>query len=383
LGSVRAVLSRFEVKIDIWSAFDLIGLKTHFLLCLHTILWPFLVNIDLSNQIQIDMTKRFFAIIRYTTLLAIVAGLFVLNGCDKEDDKPTKTVYELISDDPTLSMIKAQVDLNAELKAKLQDPAGTYTFYAPNDLAMGAILTTLGLPNFQSIAPATLSVVLNYHLAPKAVYAADMSNGAKVTTAQGEDITIEVTSAGSIKLKTGATTNGTILTSDIKGTNGVVHVVGDYPLVPPTIGGLIVATLGKVAQPILLSSSFSILSSAIQKADAGKPAAETIVGAMVAQTAQTFFATPDAVFNAAGITVNTYTSTQWNSIIRGHMVPGSTVATLADANLGTMLGKSVTTTSTTVKGSANVNAITVVTASKIQTSNGVIFPIQGVIQHNP
>ncbi len=331
------------------------------------------------------MTKRLFAVLRYTTLLAIVAGLFVLNGCDKEEDKPTKTVYELISDDPTLSKIKAQIDLNVDLKAKLQDPTKTYTFYAPNDLAMGAILTTLGLTDFSSIAPATLSVVLNYHLVNKSVLASEMTNGAKITTAQGEDITIEVTGAGSIKLKTGATTNGTVLTSDIKGTNGVLHVVGDYPLVPPTVGGLIVATLGKVAQPILLSSSFSILASAILKADAGKPSAETIVGAMVGQTAQTFFAPPDAVLNAASITVNTYTAAQWNTIIRGHIVPSKTIATFTDGtNETTLTGKSVSIavgTATTVKGGANSSGIPVVTASKIQTSNGVIYPIQGVILH--
>jgi uncharacterized surface protein with fasciclin (FAS1) repeats len=331
------------------------------------------------------MTKRLFAILRYTTLLTIVAGLFVLSGCDKEEDKPTKTVYELISDDASLSKIKAQIDLNADLKAKLQDPNGTYTFYAPNDLAMGAILLTLGLTDFNSISPATLSVVLNYHLVSKSVMASDMTNGAKITTVQGEDITVEVTTSGAIKLKTGATTNGTVLTSDIKGTNGVVHIVGDYPLVPPTVGGLIVATLGKVAQPILLSSTFSILASAILKADAGKPSAETIVGAMVAQTAQTFFAPPDAVFNAASpaITVNTYTAAQWNTIIRGHMVPSQSVATLTDTNLGTLSGKSITTTATTAKGSANANPVPVVVASKITTSNGIIYPIQGIIQHNP
>jgi uncharacterized surface protein with fasciclin (FAS1) repeats len=332
------------------------------------------------------MTKRLFAILRYTTVVALVAGAFFLSGCSDDDEKPTKTIYELLSEDPSLSKIKAQVDLNADLKAKLQDGSGTYTFFAPNDLAMSAILTTLGLTDFATIAPTTLSTVLNYHLVSSVKMKSDMTSGSKITTAQGEDITIVVTSTGDIQFDTGASTNGSLVTADVVGTNGVLHVVGDYPLVPPTIGNLILATLGKVAQPILLSAAFSILTQAILKADAGKPANQTIVGAMIAQTGQTFFAPSDQVLTAAGLNVATMTAAQLDAFVRGHMVPSTSVATLGDATLPTMLtvggtNKTVTTTSTTVKGNANANAVTVVVAAKITTSNGVIYPIAGVIQH--
>lgn len=326
------------------------------------------------------MMKNLFPMLRYATMIAVVAALFVLGGCDEGEEAPTKTIYQLISEDPTLSMIKAQIDLNADLKAKLEG-TGTITFFAPNDLAMGAILTTLNQPDFTNISPSVLSTVLNYHMANSVKYAGDLTNGSTVTTAQGENITIEVTTTGAVKLKTGATTNGTVVTSDIKATNGVLHVVGDYPLIPPTVGGLIVATLGKVAQPVLLGKDFSILSAAILKADAGKPQNETIVGAMVAQTAQTFFAPPNAVFNAASITVDTYSATQWNAIIRGHMIGGESLATLPAADKSTINAKTITLTSTTVKGAGNANPIPVVVASKITTSNGVVYPIQGVILH--
>ncbi|MEJ0030787.1 MAG: fasciclin domain-containing protein [Bacteroidota bacterium] len=298
------------------------------------------------------MTKRLFAVLRYTAVVAFIAGLFVMSGCKDDDKGPTQNIYDIIAADPTLSMIKAQVDLNADLKAKLQDPAGTYTFYAPNDLAMAAVLQTLGLTDFSSISPATLNAVLNYHLAPKVVMAADMTDKSTVTTAEGENITISVTSTGVIKLVTGATTNGTVITPDERATNGVVHVVGDYPLIPPTIGNLIVATLGKVAQPILLSSSFSILAQAILKADAGKAQAETIVGALVALPNVTFFAPPDAVFNGAGLTVASKTADEWNAIIRGHIVPQN-LATLTSTNVTTINAKTLTLTATTVAGAGN------------------------------
>ena len=327
------------------------------------------------------MTKRFFAILRYTTVVALIASAFVFSGCDDDDKGPTQTIYELIAADASLSKIKAQIDLNAELKAKLDGTtSGSYTFYAPNDLAMSAILTTLNLTDFSSISTSTLSTVLNYHLANKEVTSADMTKGAKITTNEGEDITIDVTSTGVIKLVTGATTNGTVITADIKGTNGVLHVVGDYPLVPPTVGGLILATLGKVAQPILLSSSFTVLAGAILKADAGKAAENTILGAMVGLEAQTFFAVPDQVFAAAQLTVASKTAAEWDAIIRGHLVPGVTISTLENADdIHTINAKTLVTTATTVKGAGNAEGIPVVVTSKITTTNGVIYPIGGII----
>src|SRR5205085_11649855 len=173
-------------------------------------------------------------------------------------------------------------------------------------------------------------------LATSVVNSGDLTEGKEITTNQGEKIVVDVTDAGAVKLTTGATTKGTVLSS-VVATNGVLHVVGDYPLIPPSIGGVIVATLGKVPQPILLGAPFTILAAAIQKADAGKQPAETIVGAMVALEHQTFFAIPNEVFNAASITVDTFTAEQWNGLIRGHMIPQVTVATIENAELSTML----------------------------------------------
>lgn len=303
-----------------------------------------------------------------------------MSGCDEGEDPPTKTIYQLISEDPTLSKIKAEIDLNADLKAKLEGP-GTLTFFAPNDFAMDAILTTLSLTDFTSISPSTLSLVLNYHLANSVVYDADMTDQKTITTNQGENITVEVTTTGAKKLKTGATTSGTVVTADLKATNGVLHVVGDYPLVPPTIGALIVATLGKVAQPVLLAKDFSILASAILKADQGKTPENTIVGAMVGQTAQTFFAIPNAVFQAAQLTVDSRSAAEWDAIIRGHMVPGTTINTLGAGTSTTINGKVITTTATSVQGLGNANPVPVAVTAKITTTNGTIFPIQGILFH--
>jgi uncharacterized surface protein with fasciclin (FAS1) repeats len=348
---------------------------------LQTTFRAILANIELPIKTNF-MTNRLFYLLRYTAIIALVASLFVLGGCDNEEPGPTKTIYQLISEDPTLAKIKAEIDLDADLKAKLEASTGTYTFFAPNDLAMSAILTTLNLADFTTISKSVLSDVLDYHLANTVVGSGDLTEGKEITTEQGEDIVVGVTSTGSVKLNTGATTDGTVL-STIEGTNGVLHIVGDYPLIPPTIGNVIVATLGTVAQPVLLAETFSILSSAILKADAGKAPQNTIVGAMVGQDAQTFFAIPNQVFQGAPtpITVDSYDAATWDAIIRGHMVPGETIATLGDGTKTTINGKVITTTATTVKGLGNANAIPVVIPQKITMGNGTIFPIGGILLH--
>ncbi len=325
------------------------------------------------------MTKNTFSILRYTAVLMLVGSLFILGGCSDDDEaKPTKTVYELISENPELSSVKEQIDLdvNASLKASLQGSTDV-TFFAPSNTAMNNLLTTLGLTNFASISPTTVQAVLNYHLVESLKLSSDLTNGAELTTKETEKIKIIVTSTGEKKLDTGATSDAAITTADTRATNGALHIV-DVVLVPPTIGALIVQTLGKVAQPILLSSSFSILASAILKADAGKAAAETIVGAMIASPALTVFAPVNDVFKAANITVDTYSAAQWNAIIRGHVI-AKTLTTLPSGEETTINGKVVTLTSSTVKGLGNTAAVNVVVTSKVSASNGIVYPIAGVI----
>lgn len=311
--------------------------------------------------------------------VAVVGSLFVLGGC-KDDDEPapTKTIYELISEDTNLSIVKAQMDV-AGFDTKLGG-TGTFTLFAPSNAAMNTLLQTLGLTDFSSIAPSVVATVLNYHILASQKLAADLVAGA-FATEQGEAVTVSITGTGEIKLESGATTDANITTKDIKATNGVLHIV-DAVLVPPTIGALIIQTLGTVAQPILLSSSFTTLSAGIQKADAGKAPASTIVGAMVGLSAITVFAPVNDVFAAGSITVDTYSAAEWDAIIRGHIVPAS-LATLSAGDVTTLNGKTITVatgTSNTVKGGANANPIPIVAAG-VPANNGVVYPIGGVLLH--
>ncbi|MCB0490466.1 MAG: fasciclin domain-containing protein [Cyclobacteriaceae bacterium] len=308
-----------------------------------------------------------------------VGGLFVFSGCSDDDEPaPTKTIYELVSEDTNLSILKSQLDVggfDATLNA-----AGTYTLFAPSNAAMNTLLQTLGLTDFSSISPGVVASVLSYHVLASQKLSGDLTAG-DFATNQGESLTIAVTSTGEKKIESGATTDANITTADLKATNGVIHVV-DAVLVPPTIGALIIQTLGTVAQPVLLSSSFTTLSAAIQKADAGKPAEQTIVGALVGLDDVTIFAPVNDVFAAASITVATYSAAEWDAIIRGHIVPAS-LATLSNGDVTTVNGKTITVatgTPNTVKGAGNSTPVAIVAAG-VPANNGVLYPIGGVLLH--
>lgn len=326
-------------------------------------------------------------IVKFTLLVTAIGFTSFISSCSDEEEAPTKNAWELVSTNSNLTIFKAQVEA-ASLSSSLE-VSGTdkVTVFAPSDAAMLSLLKTLFGETatdpalFNSVAPAVIQAVIKYHIVASQTFSSGLTNNLELTTLQGEKIKVVVTSTGEKKLDTGASSDAAITTADIKATNGVIHIV-DVVLVPPTIGNLIIQTLGKVAQPILLSSSFSTLSAAIQKADAGKASEQTIVGALVSLSNVTVFAPVNDVFTAGSITVDTYTAAEWDAIIRGHIVP-ETLTTLSSGTKNTINSKVITIavgTTTTVKGTGNASAVPIVSAS-VAASNGLVYPIGGVLVH--
>ncbi|HMQ00187.1 MAG TPA: fasciclin domain-containing protein [Cyclobacteriaceae bacterium] len=320
--------------------------------------------------------KGMISYLKYITLAAVMGSLFIFSGCGDDVEVPTQTIFEIVNADSRTSILAAQLvaaGLDDDLNA-----AGEFTLFAPSDAAMNNLLNTLGLDNFSTIAPAVVQQVLTYHVVASKQNFAQLSGN--LTTLQGEAITV-IAAGGTKTLDTGATSNAGFTAQDIQATNGVVHIV-DVVLVPPTLGAAIIATLGTVAQPILLGSAFSTLAAAIQKADAGKAPQNTIVGAMVGLENITVFAPVNDVFAAASITVDTYTAAQWDAIIRGHAVP-ATLSPLTSGDYPTVSGSTVTVATgspNTVRGTGNANPVPIVAAG-LAAPNGVVYPIGGVVLH--
>jgi uncharacterized surface protein with fasciclin (FAS1) repeats len=103
--------------------------------------------------------------------------------------------------------------------------AGPFTVFAPTNAAFAALPagTVDGLLKPES--KDALTKILTYHVVAGAVKAADLKDGQKVKTLQGEELTVAI--------KDGKVTiNGANVTAaDLTGSNGVVHVV-DAVLMP-------------------------------------------------------------------------------------------------------------------------------------------------------
>ncbi|MEP0987015.1 fasciclin domain-containing protein [Ekhidna sp.] len=280
------------------------------------------------------MKKSILKYFKAFTLIGVMASFIALSSCSDDGDDvviATETIWQILESRDNLSSLETEllaVDLDASLKAD-----GELTLFAPTNAALSTLLGTLGLEDFSTVSTDIATAVLAYHVAGQVINSEDLVEGATFTTLQGE--TFEV--GGGPSIISGATSNATFSVTDIQATNGVVHII-DVVMVPPTIGAAIVATLGTVAQPVLLGADFSILAEGIAKADEGKAAEATIVGALTQVQDLTVFAPTNATFEAAaGVTesddeaaveakvqgfIDALSAAQWDAYVRNHVVVG-------------------------------------------------------------
>ncbi|MBK8520526.1 MAG: fasciclin domain-containing protein [Chitinophagaceae bacterium] len=125
--------------------------------------------------------------------------------------------------------------------------AGPFTVFAPTNAAFTALPagTVDGLLKPES--KDALTKILTYHVVAGAVKAADLKDGQKVKTVQGQELTVAI--------KDGKVTiNGANVTAaDLTGSNGVVHVI-DAVLMPKN--KLVLFEFNKWEQPGLLPLLF-------------------------------------------------------------------------------------------------------------------------------
>lgn len=136
---------------------------------------------------------------------------------------PSKNIVENAagsSDHTTLVAAVKAADLAATLSG-----AGPFTVFAPTNAAFDkvpkATLESLLTPEKK----ADLSKILTYHVVPGALKAADLKDGQKLTTVQGQELTVSVKD-GKVMVN-----GATVTTADVISSNGVTHVV-DAVLMP-------------------------------------------------------------------------------------------------------------------------------------------------------
>jgi uncharacterized surface protein with fasciclin (FAS1) repeats len=178
------------------------------------------------------------------TLLALVSLSLFVAACGDDDstenENNTKTETTMTEEKAPEEMPKDIVDTAVAagdfttLAAALQAAGlvealkgeGPFTVFAPTDDAFAALPegTVEGL--LKPEAKEDLTSVLTYHVVPAKALAGDLSDGQKLTTLQGGELTVSIEDDGTVMIN-----DAVVTAADIEASNGVIHVI-DSVLLP-------------------------------------------------------------------------------------------------------------------------------------------------------
>jgi transforming growth factor-beta-induced protein len=283
----------------------------------------------------------------------ILAAAAVLAGCSSDGTVAAQNpdIVTLASGTAELSTLTAAVQA-AQLDGALSG-AGPFTVFAPVNSAFAA-LDPAALDRVLADRE-LLQKVLTYHVVPGAIYAADLSEGAQVTTLEGSSLTI--TLAG------GAKVDGVrIISTDIRASNGVVHL----------IDGVLLDNLDIV--DVAKLNGFSTLLGAATQAGLVDALRGSGSGAGL-----TVFAPTDAAFAALGSVPSDIETLQ--QVLLYHVVdavaPSSALSN--GQNITTLQGGAVTVDlagGVRIRGAGSSAAVVV---ADVAANNGIIHVIDAVL----
>lgn len=169
-----------------------------------------------------DWTRRLFA-------LALVATLSACGGSDEITLDPPSNIVQIAQTDSRFTVLTEAV-VAANLTTALSAP-GPLTVFAPTDAAFNALLSELGITKAQLLADRPLlTAVLQYHVLSGQVLRADVPLGRAITPLAGGIFKVDNTSAGLV-VTDGRNRTANITATDIRASNGVIHVI-DKVLLP-------------------------------------------------------------------------------------------------------------------------------------------------------
>jgi uncharacterized surface protein with fasciclin (FAS1) repeats len=140
-------------------------------------------------------------------------------------EEATMNIVETAQATPDLSTLVDAV-VAADLVETLSGE-GPFTVFAPTNDAFAALPPAELERLLKPANKDELAKILTYHVVAGDVMAADLSDGQKVETVEGQDITVTI-DGDTVKLNDTAT----VVQPDIKTSNGTVHVI-DGVLLPP------------------------------------------------------------------------------------------------------------------------------------------------------
>ena len=316
---------------------------------------------------------------RKNKLLSILLAFGLLAGftsCDKDDDPApvaAKNIVQTAQADPNFSILVAAV-----VKTGLTDALSTtanLTVFAPVNSAFTALgyseASINALSNPADIA--ALKSVLQYHVLGEVVPAS------AITTANIEKTTLNTKKLYATKTAAGVFINGVkVVTADVNCSNGVIHAV-EKVLLPPA---------GNLRETAIATTGFSLLVTAVLRADQALPANE-VSNALTSAGPLTVFAPTDAAFIAAGFpdaaAINAADPATIKKILLYHVIPARVYSCdlVNNSNPVTALGGTQTVKITLpparVTGLGNGGTASNVTSADLTCTNGVIHVIDRVL----
>lgn len=242
---------------------------------------------------------------------------------------------------------------------------GPFTVFAPTNDAFATLLTTLGINTLNEVSDDDLTAILTYHVLGDNVLSSEISAGT-IGTVLGESIDVSINDAVLLNETISVTT------TDIQGTNGVVHVV-DAVLVPPSLRSNTIADIAAT------NSEFSILVEALTKAD--------LVGAVGNKEAElTVFAPTNDAFEAllselGASSLDDIPTTTLSNILLYHVLENKAMS----SDLSTNYYPTLSTYSDNPMSiyinvdNGTINSSTKLTEVDIEADNGVIHVVDKVI----
>ena len=97
--------------------------------------------------------------------------------------------------------------------------ADPLTIFAPNDAAFKVLPTNVTAELLQPTENGSNKKIINYHIVPGFIKIADLKDGQKLKTVQGQELSV------SIKDSVIRINNSKIITADAESSNGVIHVI--------------------------------------------------------------------------------------------------------------------------------------------------------------
>ncbi len=293
-----------------------------------------------------------------------------------------KNIVDVAQENGNFTSLVAAVEA-AGLNGTLSGP-GPFTVFAPTDAAF-AKLGNATVDNLLKNDTATLKKILTYHVVAGEIMAKNLTNGMKLQTVEGQNVTVTINQTGTY------INNAKVIMTDVPACNGVIHVI-DTVLIPPAQPTLLPATPVAPSTPtnattcIPMTSQMTIAETAVANGNFTKLVAALqaagLVDALNGPGPFTVFAPTDAAFAKLDPSLLNKLLTQdtatLKSILLYHVVPGcfpSSSLTNGEC-LKTLEGQGIQITIMDGKVFAN-NAQVVV--ADIHCSNGIIHVIDTVL----